>query len=183
MTSNGIKSKINARIPIIFLSSLLLLSLFIPLTSAESTDAVGPEGIEIDSNTYIETYSFSEDRFRLVINSTINQPIVVSDPLAGVSDEGVTHVPQERINLDEGENIITFEVSTGSDLVMMGLSTPRSSVNIVEESGGVSVFGTEPNWDMVYLSGVAGAAATLLLYTSIFLVLKHKEPEEPNEVL
>lgn len=185
----------NKKLLSFFFISLLLTSLVAPISvqgandsnkNTNKNESMGGEEkapvMKIDQITTLVDYEYKEefDEFVVTIESDLRQSVVFSDVFSGVQGGSgdVSRIPQQDMVLEQGTNTYVFEVTEYQGKAVLGLSTPRASINIVEDTG-LGLFSGSPTWLDVQSGALAGLVIGGILPIAYAFVKKYKEPDEP----
>ncbi|PCR90316.1 hypothetical protein [Natrinema ejinorense] len=100
-----------------------------------------PEYVAIDDQTRILEFDIGDGDASMVIESEEPQPMIVSDALAGIEQEGATTVPEKEYQLSEGRNEISLSVASINGDSAVSVSTRGGTIRL---SSGVSGGSDDP---------------------------------------
>ncbi|WP_222915048.1 hypothetical protein [Natrinema sp. SYSU A 869] len=95
----------------------------------ESNQA-GLEQIAIDNQTRVAEFDIGDGDAQMVIESDERQPMIVSDALAGIEQEGATMVPEKEYQLSEGRNEISLSVASINGDSAVSVSTRGGTIRL-----------------------------------------------------
>ncbi|PTD94503.1 hypothetical protein C9439_02210 [archaeon SCG-AAA382B04] len=175
----------------LFFIFLILVSLGIPVvsgannTTKEKTKEKSTPVMKIDKLTTLVSWNYDSEKeqFSVTLKSDLRQSIVFSNVFSGAQGDGqVSRIPQQQLVLDQGKQTVKFDVTEYRGKAILGLATPRASINIVSE-GGSMLFSGAPRWVDVQASAIAGLLVGGIIPIGYAFVIKYKEPSEPRRKL
>ncbi|WP_049888087.1 MULTISPECIES: hypothetical protein [unclassified Natrinema] len=88
------------------------------------------EQISIDDQTRVVEFEIGHGDASIVIESEERQPMIVSDALAGIEQEGATTVPEKEYQLSEGRNEISLSVASINGDSAVSVSTRGGTIRL-----------------------------------------------------
>ncbi|PCR89413.1 hypothetical protein CP557_01990 [Natrinema ejinorense] len=97
---------------------------------ANESNQTALEQIAIDDQTRVVEFEVGDGDAQMVIESEEPQPMIVSDALAGIEQEGATKVPEKEYQLSEGRNEISLSVASINGDSAVSVSTRGGTVRL-----------------------------------------------------